>query len=43
MIHHVHETRRLLKSLESDKRKEGVTRIYQVAMIKKDSLDDRSQ
>ena len=26
MIHHVHSTRRLLKSLESDKRKKGVTK-----------------
>ena len=26
MIHHDHETRRLLSSLESDRRKEGVTR-----------------
>lgn len=26
MIHRVHETRRLLKSLESDKRKQGVTK-----------------
>ena len=28
MIHHVHETRRLLNSLESDRRKEGVTRDF---------------
>ena len=26
MTHHVHQTRRLLNSLESDRRKEGVTR-----------------
>jgi len=26
MIHHVHKTRRLLKALESDEKKKGVTK-----------------